>query len=83
MITGASGTGKSWLACAVGQSLIRHVVGVKYMPTNLLLEEMRTAHLDGTIAKLPRALTRPQVIILDDFSAAPISEPEKEDLLSY
>jgi len=80
MITGASGTGKSWLACAIGQSLIRHDVTVKYMRTNPLLEEMRTAHLDGTIAKLRRALTRPQVLILDDFGVAPITEPEKEDL---
>ena len=80
MITGASGTGKSWLACAIGHSLIRHGVTVKYMRTNPLLEQMRTAHLDGTIARLRRTLTRPQVLILDDFGVAPITEPEKEDL---
>lgn len=53
---------------------------IQYMRTNPILEEMRTAHLDGTIAKLRRALTRPQVLILDDFGVAPITEPEKEDL---
>ena len=50
------------------------------MRANLMLEQMRIAHLDGTIAKLRRALTRPQVLILDDFGLGTITEAEKEDL---
>ncbi|MGB0908009.1 MAG: IS21-like element helper ATPase IstB [Maricaulaceae bacterium] len=80
MLTGASGTGKTWLACAIGQSVIRHGVTVRYARTNLILEDMRAAHLDGTIARLRKAFIKPKLLIIDDFGIAPISEPEKEDL---
>lgn len=80
LLTGASGTGKSWLACAIGHALIRHSVTVKYVRTNPMLEQMRTGHLDGTISRIRKTLARPSVLILDDFGIAPISEQSKEDL---
>ena len=80
LLTGCSGTGKTWLACAIGQALVRQGIKVRYVRTNPILEDMRTAHLDGTISKLRRALTKPALLILDDFGISPIPETSKEDL---
>lgn len=53
---------------------------MRYVRTNLLLQEMRTGHLDGTVSRLRKNLAIPKLLILDDFGIAPIDEPSKEDL---
>lgn len=53
---------------------------MKYFRVTPLLDAMRLAQLDGTIAKLRRSLTKPHLLILDDFGLAPIEERSKEDL---
>ena len=80
LLSGKTGTGKSWLACAIGLALIRQGLPVKYFRVNPLLDEMRLAHLDGTIARKKRMLARPHLVILDDFGISSISEAAKEDL---
>lgn len=80
LLTGCSGTGKTWLVCAIGHALVRQGITVRYVRTNLLLENMRTAHLDGTISKFRKALTKPALLILDDFGISPIPEASKDDL---
>lgn len=80
LLSGSTGTGKTWMACAIGHAMVRQGVTVKYLRTNPVLEQMRVAHLDGTISKLRRALTKPHLLILDDFGIAPIPEHSKEDL---
>jgi len=45
-----------------------------------LLEDMRFAHLDGSIGKLRRSFARPSLLIIDDFGISPIDERSKEDL---
>jgi len=80
LLSGSTGTGKSWLACAIGLALVRQGLPVKYFRVKPLLEQMRLAHLDGTISRLRRLLTKPHLLILDDFGIAPIGEPSKEDL---
>jgi len=80
LLSGSTGTGKTWLACAIGLSLVRQGHPVKYFRVKPLFEQMRLAHLDGTISKLRRLLTKPHLLILDDFAIAPIDEQSKEDL---
>ena len=80
MLTGSSGTGKTWLACAFGHALVRQGISVRYVRTNPILESMRIAHLDGTIGRLRKSLAKPDLLILDDFGIAPIQESAKEDL---
>lgn len=80
LLSGSTGTGKSWMACAIGLALVRQGLTVKYFRVPPLLDQMRLAHLDGTIAKLRRLLTRPHLLILDDFGIAPIEERSKEDI---
>ncbi|WP_230293247.1 IS21-like element helper ATPase IstB [Croceicoccus sp. Ery5] len=80
LISGATGTGKTWLACSLGVAAINRGLSVRYVRTNPMLEEMRLAHLDGSLSKLRAALVRVSLLILDDFGIAPINEQAKEDL---
>ena len=64
-MSGSTATGKTWLVCA---------------RVNPLFEQMRLAHLNGTISKLKRLLTKPHLLILDDFGIDRIDEQSKEDL---
>lgn len=56
LLTGPSGTGQTWLACAIGHAMVRQGVSVRYVRVNPLLEEMRTGHLDGTISRMRKHL---------------------------
>lgn len=68
LLSGASGTGKTWLACALGVSAVRHEMGVRYVRASRLLEEVMYARLDGSIAKFRAKLSRLELLIVDDFS---------------
>jgi DNA replication protein DnaC len=81
LVSGPTGTGKSWLGCAIGVSAIQLGHSVRYVRTNPMLEEMRLAHGDGSIAKMRIGLVKVSLLILDDFGIAPINEQAKEDLL--
>lgn len=81
LLSGAAGTGKTWLGCALGTAAVELGLSVRYVRTNTTLEEMRLAHLDGSIAKLRSSLVSADLLILDDFGIAPIPEQAKEDLL--
>lgn len=80
LISGATGTGKTWLACSLGIAAVNRGLSVRYVRTNPMLEEMRLAHLDGSLAKLRASLVKVSLLILDDFGIASISEQSKEDL---
>ncbi|PZU47352.1 MAG: AAA family ATPase [Sphingomonas sp.] len=81
LISGAAGTGKSFLGSAFGMAAIDLGLSVRYVRTNLMLEQMALAHNDGSIAKLRHQLISPAVLIIDDFGIAPINIRAKEDLL--
>lgn len=81
LLSGPTGTGKTWLGCALGISAIEHGMGVRYVRTNVVLEEMALAHGDGSISKLRASLAKVPLLILDDFGIAMIGERAKEDLL--
>lgn len=67
IFSGATGVGKSWLACAFGKQACRQGYSVLYITANHLFEEMRVAIGDGTIGKLKRSLSRLELLIIDDF----------------
>lgn len=81
LITGATGTGKTWLGCALGVQAARHGLAVVYRRTARLLEEMAVGHDDGTIAKQRNQLARAQLLILDDFGLTPLTARGRADLL--
>ena len=80
-ITGPTGTGKSWLACAFGNAACRDGLTVRYERTSRLLEELRIARADGSYKKVFRGLARIDLLILDDFGLKPMAQAERHDLL--
>lgn len=81
LISGATGTGKSYLACALGHSACRHGLSTRYYRFSRLLGELALARADGSYAKLLDRLARTQLLILDDFGLAPLTDSERRDLL--
>jgi DNA replication protein DnaC len=82
LITGPTGTGKSWLACALGNSACRQGHTVRYVRVPRLLgEDLVLARADGSYAKLMQTLARTDLLILDDWGLAPLGDRERRDLL--
>ena len=81
LITGATGTGKTWLSCALAQQAARNGFTVLYTRTTRLLQELRVAHGDGSFSRRLAALARIDVLVLDDFAGAPMEAGERNDLL--
>lgn len=80
LISGASGTGKTWLACALGVAAVHHELPVRYARAGRLTEEIMYSRLDGTIAKLRAKLARLDLLIIDDFALSPMKKQELTDL---
>lgn len=66
-LTGVTGTGKSWLACAFGKQACRSGYSVYFTTATLLFENLVTAQADGSLPKLRRQLVKTQLLIIDDF----------------
>ena len=81
LITGATGVGKTWLACALAHQAARSGFSVLYMRAPRLLEELRIAHGDGSFGRRLAQLARIDLLALDDFAIAPITPAERNDLL--
>lgn len=81
LMTGATGCGKTWLACALGQQACRQGFSVLYVRVPRLFEELRIAHGDGSFTRKLAALARTDVLLLDDWGVNPLTQPERSDLL--
>ncbi len=81
LIGGATGTGKTWLACAFGQQACRQGFSVLYRRLPRLLESLRIAHGDGSFGRLLAQLARIDLLILDDWALAPLDTAARHDLL--
>jgi len=81
VITGATGCGKTWLACALGNAACRQGLSVVYTRAPRLFEELRIAHGDGSFGKRLLALAKADLLILDDWGLAPLGQAERNDLL--
>jgi len=81
LITGATGVGKTWLACALAQQAARSGFTALYVRAPRLLEELRVAHGDGSFGRRLAQLARIDLLAIDDFAIAPVTAPERNDLL--
>jgi len=81
IITGATGTGKSYLACALAHHACRKGHRVIYRRVPRLFDELRLARADGTHHKVLARIARADVLVLDDFAIGPLSEDARRDLL--
>src|SRR3990167_3910869 len=67
ILTGATGTGKSWLACAFGNQACRRGLITYYRTATQLFEDISLSHADSTLPKLRRQLIKTQLLIIDDL----------------
>lgn len=81
LIVGATGTGKSYLACALGHSACRAGLSTRYFRFSRLLGALALARADGSYPKFLERLAKAQLLILDDFGLAGLSDTERADLL--
>ena len=81
LITGPTGAGKSWLACALAQYACRRGHSVCYQRVPRLGEELRIRHGNGTFGKWLIQLAKTDVLLLDDWGMAGIDSQTRADLL--
>lgn len=74
LITGPTGTGKTYVACALAQQACRKGFRAVYRRASRLFDELRIAHADGTYVRTLSRLARVDVFIIDDFAIAPVSD---------
>ena len=80
LVTGPTGCGKSWIACALGNQACRQGLSVRYERVSRLLEALRIAHADGSYGKLLNQFAKVDLIILDDFGLEQLSAIDRKDL---
>lgn len=73
ILTGATGTGKTWLACAFGNLACRQGFTTGYRTATQLFEDILLSQADNTLSKLRRQLIRTQLLIIDDLGIGGIS----------
>lgn len=81
LITGATGCGKSYLACALGHQACMQGHKTTYLGMNRLIEKITLSKLDGSYLKLLNHLERQSLIILDDFGIHPLNQDIRITLL--
>lgn len=81
ILTGATGTGKTWLACAFGAEACRRGLHVAFYRVNRLLGELSVVSGSGSLHKLLAKLKRVDILILDDWGLTALNPPESRLLL--
>jgi DNA replication protein DnaC len=81
LITGATGAGKSWLACALVQHACRRGHSALYQRVPRLGEELRIRHANGTFTRWLDTLKNTDVLLLDDWGMAAMDSQTRADLL--
>ncbi len=81
LVTGATGTGKTFLACAFGHQACLRGNTVQFYKISLLLDELEQAKIDGTLRKKLAFINRCALLILDDLGIKPQLSPVEAELL--
>jgi DNA replication protein DnaC len=81
IISGPTGTGKSWLACALGHKACRDGFSVLYRRAPRLFAELAIARGEGRLPRLLASLERTRLLIIDDWGPEPLAAEQRRDLL--
>jgi len=80
-LSGPTGSGKTYLACALGHASCRQGLSVRYWRLPRLFETLRIAHGDGSYARLLTSLAKTDLLVLDDWGLQKPGGQERHDLL--
>jgi len=81
IITGPTGVGKTYLACAIANRACRMGYSAFYIRAPRLFQELAIARGDGSYPKIIKKLLKTNVLVIDDLGLAPMSATERRDLL--
>lgn len=81
LITGLTGSGKTYIACAIGHKACLSGYRVLYFRAPRLFEELATAHGDGRYNRLMNTIAKSDVLIIDDFGLSVLNEQNRRDFL--
>jgi DNA replication protein DnaC len=81
LITGPTGVGKSYLACALGHKACLEGHSALYLRLPRLFDELRLAKADGSYGKLMMGYAKVSLLILDDWGLTPLGDDQRRDLL--
>ena len=81
MLLGATGSGKTYLACALGMAAVRNYLTVKYIRLPELLVDFSIARGSGTIRKVMAQYKKYSLLIIDEWLLSPMKDTESRDLL--
>ena len=81
LLTGPTGVGKSFIACALGNFAARAGFTVAYFRAPRLFEILHQSKADGSHLKTLNKLAKIQILVLDDFLLTKLSDPERKDIL--
>jgi DNA replication protein DnaC len=81
IITGPTGVGKTYLACAFANKACRMGFSSLYIRLSRLFQDLSIARADGSYPSIMKKLAKAKVLIIDDLGLTPMSPPERRDLL--
>ena len=81
VITGATGTGKTYLGCALAHQACRKGYRALYRRASRLTDELTLARADGTYVRTLTRLARVEVLVIDDWGHAPMRDQDRRDLI--
>jgi DNA replication protein DnaC len=81
MITGPCGSGKTYVACALAEKACRDGFSVIYVRACKLFHDLAIAKADGRYAKVLAPFVRRDVVVIDDFALAPLTDEQRRDML--
>jgi DNA replication protein DnaC len=81
LMTGPCGSGKTYLACALGHNACLHGYSVRYFRLSRLLLELTQAKADGSYHKQLKQLARVQLLLIDDWGLEPLKPAHRNDLM--
>jgi len=80
-IVGATGVGKTYLACGLANAAIRHGHTALYLRSSRMFDDLAIARADGRLARLMATWARVSLLVIDDFLVRPLNPDQAADLL--
>jgi len=81
LITGATGTGKTFLACALAHKACLEGFSARYIKVSRLFSELSLTKVDGRYLKLLNEIAKTDVLVLDDWGIGDLTHEQRRDLL--